>query len=56
MNQIAKAIAGAITAAGTGIITAASDGGIVLNEWWTILGGTLVAGAAVWYVPNGATS
>jgi hypothetical protein len=52
MKQVAKAIAGAVTALGTGIITAASEGGIVTNEWWVILGGTLVAGAAVWIVPN----
>ena len=52
MNKIAKAIAGAVTAFGTGNITAAAEQGIEGNEWWVIVGGTLVAGAAVWAVPN----
>jgi len=60
MSKIAKAIVGAIVAGvgsvGTGILTAASDDGIVQSEWWIILGGTLVAtsGAfgAVWATPN----
>lgn len=52
LAQIAKAIAGAITAFGTGLIAAASDGGVVGSEWYAIVGGALVAGAAVWAVPN----
>ena len=52
MKLIAKCIAGAVTAFGTGLITAASDGGIVSGEWYVIVGGTLVAGAAVWSIPN----
>lgn len=52
MGTLAKAIAAAVGAFGTGLITAASDSGIDTNEWWVILGGTLVAGAAVWAVPN----
>jgi hypothetical protein len=52
MKTIAKAAAAAATALGTGIITAAQSDGINGNEWWTILGGTLIAGAAVWAVPN----
>ena len=50
--KVAKAIAGAVTAFGTGLITAATDGGISSSEWWVIIGGTLVGGAAVWTVPN----
>lgn len=49
---VTKAVAAAIGSFGTGLITAASDGGIVQNEWWVILGGTLVATAAVWGFPN----
>lgn len=52
MKSIAKALASAVTAFGTGIATAATDGGIIDHEWWVILGGTLVAMAAVWSVPN----
>lgn len=53
MVSIAKALAAAATAFGTGLITAAQTDGIAGNEWWVILGGTLIAGAAVWRVPNG---
>ena len=52
LAQIAKAIAGAVTAFGTGMIAAAVQDGITANEWYGIIGGTLVAGAAVWAVPN----
>lgn len=52
MTTIAKAIAAAVVAAGTGITTAAIDGGIAANEWWVILGGTLVAFGSTWYTPN----
>ncbi len=52
MKLVAKAIAGAATAFGTGLITAASDAGVTSGEWYTIIGGTIVAGAAVWYIPN----
>lgn len=54
MSKVAKAIAAAIVAAGTGITTAAVDGGITSGEWWVILGGTLVAGGSVYYTPNKA--
>lgn len=52
MKSVAKAIASAVIAFGTGIVTAATDGGISNGEWWVILGGTLIAGATVWSVPN----
>lgn len=52
LAQVAKAIAGAVTAFGTGIITAATDDHITSGEWWAIIGGMLVAGAAVWTIPN----
>lgn len=52
MATIMKAVAAAITAFGTGLTTAAVDGGIDANEWWVIIGGTLVAAGSVWYVPN----
>ncbi len=54
LAQIAKAIAGLVTAFGTGLITAAQDGGITSGEWYAIVGGALVAGAAVWTIPNKA--
>ncbi len=50
--QILKAIAGLATAFGTGLITAAQDGGVTDGEWYAIAGGALVAGFAVWTVPN----
>ncbi len=52
LAQIAKAIAGLVTAFGTGLMTAATDGGVSSGEWYAIIGGALVAGAAVWTVPN----
>lgn len=60
MSKIAKAIVGgvtgAITAIGTGIITAAQSDGISGDEKWTIIGGALVALSAgfglVWATPN----
>ena len=46
----------ALVAAGAGAIaaggTALEDGVITSGEWWTILGAALVAGWAVWRVPN----
>jgi len=41
-----------IGAFGTGLIAAASDGGVVSNEWYVIIGGTLVTFAATWRMPN----
>ena len=55
MKPVAKAIASAVSAFGTGLITAASDGGVAANEWYVIIGGTLVAGAAVFAIPNQPT-
>lgn len=52
MTNFAKAIAAAVTAFGTGLITAAAEGGITSSEWYIIAGGTLVAGAAVYRIPN----
>jgi hypothetical protein len=52
LAQFLKAIAGLVTAFGTGLITAATEGGISSGEWYAIIGGALVAGAAVWTVPN----
>lgn len=52
LAQVLKAVAGAVTAFGTGLMTAATDGGIASGEWYAIVGGALVAGAAVWTIPN----
>jgi len=52
MNQIRKAIAGVIFAAGTALTTAAAEGGVSSTEWWGILAAGLVTGAGVYYVPN----
>lgn len=52
LAQVLKAVAGAVTACGTGLITAATDDQITSGEWYAIVGGALVAFAAVWTIPN----
>ena len=53
MSKFVKAIAAAVGACGTGLITAAAENGIEWGtEGWVILGGTLIAGAAVYRLPN----
>jgi hypothetical protein len=50
--KFTKAIAGAVTAGGAALVTAAVDDGIASNEWWIILGSALIGGAAVYETPN----
>ena len=52
MSKFTKALAGFIGTFGSGLVTAAADGGVVASEWYTIVGGALVVGAGVYYVPN----
>lgn len=53
MSKFVKAIAAALGALGTGLVTAAAENGIEWGtEGWVILGGTLIAGAAVYRIPN----
>jgi hypothetical protein len=52
IQEVAKAIAGAVTAFGTGLMTAATDGHVTSGEWYAIAGGALVAFGAVWTIPN----
>jgi len=56
MDQIRKAVAGFVFAAGTALGTAALEGGIDTAEWWGILAAGAVTGAAVFYVPNAPES
>jgi len=50
--EIRKTIAAALVAGGGALVTAATTDGITANEGWVILGTTLAAAGAVWYVPN----
>lgn len=50
--EIRKTIAAGCVAAGGALVTAAMNDGISLNEAWVILGTTIAAVGAVWYVPN----
>ena len=52
MKQITKAIAAAVGAFGTGLVSAATAGDVTTNAWLVILGGTLIAGAATYQLPN----
>ena len=47
-----KAIAAAVTTLGGLITTAALDGAITGGEWYGIVGGVLIAAAAVYQIPN----
>jgi hypothetical protein len=50
--EIRKTVAAGLVALGGGIVTAAMEGGITINEWWAIAGSSIAAVGAVWYVPN----
>lgn len=50
--EIRKTIAAALVAGGGALVTAASTDGVTAAEGWVILGTTLAAAGAVWYVPN----
>lgn len=50
--EIRKTIAAGLVAGGGSLVTAATDGGITGGEAWIILGTTVAAVGAVWYVPN----
>jgi len=52
MNQIAKAIIGAATAASTGLVAVLADGHVTATEWVVVATGTVIAGFAVWATPN----
>jgi hypothetical protein len=52
VKEIKKAIGGALVTFGTGVSTAALDGGIDTSEWWGIAGGTLIAFGTVWALTN----
>lgn len=51
---VAKAIAAAITA-GAGALATALPDGVTTTEWVTVAVATVLAGAAVWRVPNRPT-
>jgi hypothetical protein len=48
MTKLTSAIAAAVGTFGTGLITAASDGGVAANEWYVMAGAALVAAAGVY--------
>lgn len=52
LATMVKSLVAGVTAFGTGLITAAAEDGITDNEWYIIIGGTLVSAAAVWTIPN----
>ncbi len=49
---IRKALAAAVAAAGTAVVTAAQDGTVTTAEWLTVLGAAVVAGYGVYRIPN----
>ena len=52
MDKIAKAIIGAVTAAGAALVTAQTDGHITATEWALMVDGRRVAGLAVYDTTN----
>ena len=52
MDKIAKAIAGALSAAGAALLTAMADGGVTATEWVVIAIAAVGGFAAVWATPN----
>lgn len=52
LPRIAKALSAAVTAGMASYGTALQDGFISVEEWLMVAAGALVAGLAVWAVPN----
>jgi hypothetical protein len=52
MDRYAKAIVGALVAAGTAWGTAVSDGSVTAQEWGGVVVAFLVALGVVWATPN----
>jgi hypothetical protein len=52
MREIAKSITAAVLAFGGSFVAATDDGVLTTTEWVTIAVATVVAGLAVWAVPN----
>lgn len=52
MAKVRKALMAAATAAGAAVVTAAQDGAVTSAEWVTVAVAAVVAGLAVWRVPN----
>jgi hypothetical protein len=52
MAKIRKALIAALAGASAAAVAAAQDGQITATEWLTILGSAVVAGYAVWRIPN----
>ena len=51
LPTVAKAVAAALTA-GAGALATALPDGVTVTEWTTVAVAAVVAGAAVWRVPN----
>jgi hypothetical protein len=52
MPKYRKALLAAFAAASAAFATAAQDGQVTGVEWGTVAGAAIVAGYAVWRVPN----
>jgi len=52
MRRVAKALVAALVAAGGALGTAGADGSVTAVEWLGVVGAGVVAGLAVWRVPN----
>lgn len=50
--EIRKTVAAGCVAFGGALTTAAVEGGVTGTEWYVIIGTTVAAIGAVWYVPN----
>lgn len=52
LATIRKALVAAVGAASTAVVTAAQDGAVTGAEWLTVAAAAVVAGYAVYRVPN----
>jgi hypothetical protein len=52
LRRVAKAVVAALVAAGGALGTAGANGEVTAVEWLGVIGTGVVAGIAVWRVPN----
>ena len=50
--KVRKALTGGIAASVAALVTAAGEGGVTTPEWMVVIGSGVLAGIAVWTVPN----
>ena len=50
--KVRKALAGGFLASVAALVAAAGEGGVTTPEWMVVIGSGILAGVAVWAVPN----